>query len=279
MSRLFPDELCISLAPDQVVVERRAVGVSLQGFRTRPLERRILRAFGTAGRDRYSGALQVMAATLADIDDRRHCRARVVLANSLVRYLLVPQSNRLSPEDEAAVVRHCFQEVYGNAADQWELRASPAPDVPVRIASGIERALLDDLRGIVATAGIRLDSIQPRLMTVCNEHRRTLACQKAWLILVEPGNLCLGLVDQGSLVRVRGLRIDARWASELPALLEREACLAELDELPGDAFLWLRIGTTPNEPLALPLRLHALQDSWPAEQQAAAAAHLAVVKA
>jgi hypothetical protein len=200
-----------------------------------------------------------------------------VLANSLVRYLLVPQSNRLSLEDEAAVVRHCFQEVYGSAAEQWELRASPAPDVPVRIASGIERSLLDDLRGVVATAGVRLDSIQPRLMTVCNEHRRTLDCQRGWLMLVEPGNLCLGLIDRGSLVRMRSLRVDAQWASDLPALLEREACLAELDELPGDAFLWLRIGTAPNEPLSLPLRLHALQDARPAEQ-AAAASSLAVVR-
>lgn len=278
MSRLFPDELRISLAPDQVIVERRAVSVSLQGLRTRLRDRQILRASGTAGRDRYSGALQVMAGALADIDDRRRCRTRVVLANSLVRYLLVPQSNRLSPEDEAAVVRHCFQEVYGNAAEHWELRASPAPDVPVRLASGVERSLLDDLRGVATTAGIVLDSIQPRLMTVCNEHRRTLDCRKAWLILVEPGNLCLGLIDQGSLVRVRGLRIDAGWASDLPALLEREACLAELDELPADAFLWLRIGTAPNEPLALPLRLHALQDPWPVDQ-AAAAGHLAVVRA
>lgn len=271
MSRLFPDELRISLAPDQVIVERRAVGV-----RTRLLDRQILRAFGTAGRDRHGGALQVMASALATIDDRQRCRVRVVLANSFVRYLLVPQSDRLSAEDEAAVVRHCFQEVYGSAAEHWELRASPAPDVPVRIASGIERSLLDDLRGVVATAGVRLDSIQPRLMTVCNEHRRILDCQRAWLMLVEPGNLCLGLIDRGNLVRVRSLRVNAHWASDLPALLEREACLAELDESPGDAFLWLRIGTAPNAPLALPLRLQALQDPWPTEQ-AAAAGHLAVV--
>jgi len=277
VSRLFPDELRISLAPDQVIVERRAVGLSLQGLRTRLLDRQILRVFGAGGRDRYGEALQVMASALATIDDRQRCRVRVVLANSLVRYLLVPQNNRLSPEDEAAVVRHCFQEVYGSAAEHWELRASPAPDVPVRIASGIERSLVDDLRGVVATAGVRLDSIQPRLMTVCNEHRRSLDSQRAWLMLVEPGNLCLGLIDQGELVRVRSLRVDAQWASDLPALLEREACLAELDELPGDAFLWLRIGTAPNEPLALPLRLHALQEQWPAEQSVAAS-HLAVVR-
>ncbi len=277
MSRWFPDELRVSLSPDQVIVERRSLSVSPMGIKTRLIDRQILRVFDTAGRSRYEGALQVMASALATIEDRKRCRARIVLANSFVRYLLVPRSDRISPEDEAAVVRHCFQEVYGDVAESWELRTSPAPGMAVQIASGIERRLIEDLRNGVAAVDVRLDSIQPRLMTVCNEHRRTMACQPAWLILVEPGNLCLGLLDQGGLVRLRSLRIGAQWATVLPALLEREACLAELDEMPGDAFLWLRIGTVPNEPLSLPLRVHSLQDPL-ADDQDVAAGHLAVVR-
>ncbi|MBI4996766.1 MAG: hypothetical protein HZA64_09440 [Rhodocyclales bacterium] len=277
MSRLFPDQIQVSLAPDQVIVERRGARVSLKGIGTQLLDRRILRAFGTAGRSKHEAALQVMASALATVEDRQRCRATVVLANSLVRYLLVPHSSRLGPEDDAAVVRHCFQEVYGDAAERWELRASPASDLPLRLASGIERSLIEDLRSVMTTLGMRLDSVQPRLMAVCNEHRRLLDRQPAWLILVEPGMLCLGLLDRGNLVRLRSLRVDAHWAADLPALLEREACLAELDEMPADAFLWLRLGTVPSAPLSLPLRLHELRDPWPISQ-ADAAGPLAVVR-
>jgi hypothetical protein len=273
---LFPDELQVSLAPDQVVVERRTFRVSLHGIGPRMLDRRILRVPGTSGRARYEGALQVMATELATIGDRRRSRVRVVLANSLVRYLLVPHSSRLGPEEEAAVVRHCFQEVYGDAAERWELRASPASGRPVRLASGVERDLIEGLRSATATLGMRLESIRPRLMAVCNEHVRVLGREPAWLILVEPGMLCLGLLDRGGIVRLRSLRIDTHWSADLPALLEREACLAELDEMPGDAFLWLRIGTVPNIPPSLPMRLHVLQDPWPVDQ-ADGAGHLAVV--
>lgn len=276
MSLLSPDELRVAVAPDQVVVERRRLELTLRGVQTRLLERQILRVFTAVGRNRHDAALQVMASALATIDDRVHCRVSVVLANSFVRYLLVPQSSHLDPEVEAAVVRHCFHEAHGDAADGWEVRASPAPGMPVQVASGVDRELIEELRHAATTLGIRLESIQPRLMTVCNEHRKDLARDPAWLVLVEPGNLCLGLLDKGGLVRLRSQRIDARWVSDLPALLEREACLAELETMPGDAYLWLRIGIAPGEPLALPLRLHALQDPWPVET--AAAGHLAVVR-
>jgi hypothetical protein len=114
-------------------------------------------------------------------------------------------------------------------------------------------------------------------MAVCNQHRRQLDHQPAWLILVEPGMLCLGLLDQGNLVRLRSLRIDAHWSADLPVLLEREACLAAVDEMPGDAFLWMRIGTVPNIPPSVPMHLHVLQDPWPADQPVGAG-HLAVVR-
>lgn len=276
MSLLSPDELRVSIAPDQVLVERRRLELTLRGMRTRLVERQVLRVFAPVGRNRHAAALQAMGSALATVGDRAHCRVRVVLANSLVRYLLVPQSNRLSPEDEAAVVRHCFNEVHGDAAEQWELRASPALGHSQRLASGVDRELIEDLRNLAATIGITLDSIQPRLMTVCNEHRKELKQTPAWLLLVEPGNLCLGLLERDGLTRLRSLRIDGRWASDLPEMLEREACLAELDEMPGDAYLWLRTGISPGQPLQLAQRLHALQDPWPDE--AAGAAHLAVVR-
>jgi hypothetical protein len=259
---LFPDELRISLSPDRVAIERRSLALSLAGLKASPVAQQVFATGKPAGRGGVDAVLQVLATALESIGDRR-CRASVVLDNSFVRYVLVPQSDLLSPEDEASVMRHCFQEVYGEIADQWELRVSPAPGLPVQVASGVDRPLLDGLRGVLAAAGVRLESIQPRLMAVCNEHRGALATEPAWLVLVEPGNACLGLITGGGLARLRSLRIDGGWTADLPALLEREACLAELDEMPVDVMLWHRDGAASGVPASASLRVRVLEDRLP----------------
>lgn len=276
MSRLFPDELRISLAPDQVAIERRSVEPTLAGLKTRPVARQVFGTGKPAGRGGCDGVLQVLTTALEGIADRR-CRAGVILANSFVRYVLVPRSDRLSPEDEASVVRHCFQEVYGEVAEQWELRLSPAAGLPMQVASAVDRTLLDGLRAAIAAAGLRLESIQPRLMAVCNEHRSAFATDPAWLVLVEPGYACLGLLAGGGLARLRSLRIDSGWAAGLPALLEREACLAELDGMPADVLLWHRDGLASGLPSSASLRLHVLEDR-PAPDPAIDEAALAVAR-
>jgi len=276
VSRLFPDELRISLASDQLAIERRNIGLTLAGLKARPVARQVLTIGKPAGRGGCEAVLQALTTALEGIDDRR-CRASVILGNSFVRYVLVPRSDLLSPEDEASLVRHCFQEVYGEIADQWELRVSPASGLPVQVASGVDRTLLDGLRGVVAAAGVRLQSVQPRLMAVCNEYRMALTAEPAWLVLVEPGNACLGLVAGGGLTRLRSLRIDSAWASDLPVLLEREACLAELDEMPADVLLWHRDGLASGLPSSASLRIHVLEDR-PAPDHAVDEAALAMAQ-
>lgn len=259
MSRWFPDSLRIGFSPDRVVLEHQTVNLKLIGARSRVLQRQVLDTGSQPGRKNWDGALQVLATAL---EAYRHgyCAVSVILANSLVRYALVPQSHLLSAEQETAVLQHCFHEIYGSAAEQWELRLSAASGVPLQPATGVDRSLLDGLRALFSDSRLRLRSIQPRLMAVCNEHRAVMGGGPAWLLLVEPGNLCLGLIAGGGLARLRSLRSGKTWASDLPWLLEREACLAELDVAPGDVLLWHRDGAPPATLAAEPLRLHVLQD-------------------
>lgn len=264
MSRLFPDALRIAFAPDQVVLDHQAIELTLGGARARLLQRQVLATGRETQRAAWDGALRVLAKALEAVGDRR-CSVTMILANSLVRYALVPQTGHLNPDEEASVLRHCFREIYGETADGWELRVSATSGMPFQPASGVDRALLDGLRGLFPGDRLRLRSIQPRLMAVCNEHRAALNIDVAWLLLVEPGNICLGLVSGGGLARLRSLRIGTDWATELPWLLEREACLAELDQAPSDLLLWHRDGVVPTLPGVESLRLHQLQDLQPAE--------------
>ena len=49
-------------------------------------------------------------------------------------------------------------------------------------------------------------------MAVYNDYRRRLQGRHAWFALLEPGNLCLALLQQGRWARVRSQRIDAGMA-------------------------------------------------------------------
>ncbi|MBU1395303.1 MAG: hypothetical protein KKE84_04070, partial [Gammaproteobacteria bacterium] len=133
---------------------------------------------------------------------------------------------------------HFFERVHGEAAAQWALRVSPGRNGEPMLASAVDARLLDALRATFAAAGVRLDSIQPSLMAVCNAHRRRLQGRHAWLALLEPGSLCLALLQDGRWARIRSMRIGPGWRVELALLLAREAYLADPGAAARDVFLW-----------------------------------------
>ena len=98
--------------------------------------------------------------------------------------------------------------------------------------------LLDALRGVFERAGIALQSIQPHLMAAYNNFRDHLRKRSAWFALLEPGHLCLALLQQGRWPRVRSLRIGSEWRDELPRILEREAYLADNPAVPHEVYVW-----------------------------------------
>lgn len=165
--------------------------------------------------------------------------ATAVLSNQFLHYTMVPWRAELADgEEELSFTRHCFTKVYGNDAQQWELRLNPeAPDVP-RLASAVDAELLNAMRGVFGTAGIPLRSIQPHLMAVYNDFRGDLRKRNAWFALLEPGNLCLALLNGGRWMRVRSLRIGREWLEELPQILERESYLVDTPDVPHDVYLW-----------------------------------------
>lgn len=238
MSLLQTDTLQVELAPDQVNLVHSERRLTLRGMRTTVWNEWLAAAAAGPEAAPWRGAVEALAKALPSRAGHA-ARARVVLSNRLVRYVLVPWSDALgSAEEEAAFARHCFERVYGEAAAQWELRVSDARDGAPKLASAVDAALPGALRETFATAGVRLDSIQPGLMAVCNDYRRRLRGRHAWLALLEPGNLVLALLDRGRWVRVRSMRIGPGWRVELAQVLEREAYLADPDAAARDVFLW-----------------------------------------
>jgi hypothetical protein len=171
---LFPDKLRIVVSPAEVSIAEKTIACD-PGFGAEP----------------WQGAL----AALASQKFESPSRVTVVLSNQLVRYAVVPWSEGLdTPEEEEAYVRHHFAKVYGERSREWELRASEgAPGAP-RLASAVDRRLVEELKALFPAGGkAKLVSLQPQLMSAFNQWRGAIPAGGAWLVLAEPGRACVAL--------------------------------------------------------------------------------------
>ena len=227
MSPSWRDRIRIALGP------QRAAGVRIRrGFAPRVTARHAA--------DSLEALLAQLGSGPADVS--------VVLSAACVRYVLVPWSDALSnPEEELAFARHRFAAVYGDVAERWELRLSPARLGQPRIASAVERAWLEHLRATVAEAGLRLRSVQPGLMAACNRWRRKVGRDESVFLLAEGEHYSCAVARGGAWRAVRSDLLRGSLADELPSILDRECIWAELAERPA-VYAW-----APEEPaFALP---------------------------
>lgn len=178
MSRLFPERLVIGMGPAEVSLGGETIACD-PGFGAEP----------------WQGAV----AALASHAFAAPCSVTVVLANPFVRYAVVPWSDGLdTPAEEEAYARHHFAKVYGERARDWDLRASEGAAGAPRLASAVDRGLIEALRGAFPKGGkAKLASVQPQLMSKFNEWRGFIPAGGAWLVLAEPGRACVALHGRG----------------------------------------------------------------------------------
>lgn len=237
MSPWLPRELRVVVCPDQIALLPVRRTLTMRGLQRTIHDPHVVSCHCATGAQPWRAALQALETSLLCFANGRTA-ATVILSNHFLRYTLVPWRAELADaEEDLSFARHCFAKVYGKAAQQWELRLNQeAADMP-RLASAVDTELLDGLRAVFDGAGIPLRSIQPHLMAAFNGFRSRLQ-HSAWFALLEPGNLCLALLQQGHWSRVRSLRIDSAWREELPLILEREAYLADNPSVPHEVYVW-----------------------------------------
>ena len=233
------DEHRIVLHPDRVVLARMKREFSRHGLKRHLQAIHDLPCAPVTGEDLpWSGALRVLEAALPEFSDRKS-NATVVLSNHFMRYALIPWSDALTDEkEEMAYARHSFSEMYGRDSGTWELRISPGRGCMSQMASAVDTRLLGALRELLGRFGVNLKSIQPHLMLAYNACHNSLRDRSAWLALIEHGNLCLALLQNGRWSWVRTMRIGKHWHEELPLLLEREAFNADIETSVNDVLLW-----------------------------------------
>jgi len=231
-------ELRVLLCPDQVILQPVQRMLTWRGLRRTFDEPHVVSCNSASGTAPWRAALQALETALPGCADGK-TTATVILSNHFLRYAVVPWRAELADaQEDMSFARHCFIKVYGKTAQQWQLRLSQEALEMPRLASAVDAELLDALRGVFDGAGVTLRSIQPHLMAAFNKSKGRLRQRSAWLALLEPGNLCLALLDNGQWSRLRSLRIDRSWREELPLMLDREAYLADDPAVPHEVYVW-----------------------------------------
>ena len=159
---------------------------------------------------------------------RKDHQLSVVLADSFVRYMLLPFNPALKREEQwLALARHRLATVYGAQAAQWEVKLSVTAPQGARLGCALERSLVEGLAQRCVAARVDLVSVQPFMVAAFNQLSRLAGSGSCWLVVEEPGRLTLAYLQRGRWMAVRSRRVDERWRLVLPEIIEREsACLA-----------------------------------------------------
>jgi hypothetical protein len=162
------------------------------------------------------------------LNSRKEQQVSIVLADSFVKYMLLPWNAALKTADQwLALARHRLATVYGAQAAEWEVKLTATAPQGAKLACAIERKLIAAIAERCVAARVDLVSVQPFLVAGFNQIRDLAGAGACWLVVEEPGRLTLAYLQKGAWLAVRSRRVDSQWRLVLPEIIEREsACLA-----------------------------------------------------
>jgi len=154
---------------------------------------------------------------------------RLELSGHFARLLVVPWDATLRRAELDAFLLHHFAEAYGEQAQGWAFALDRRGRGARRLATAVERALLDEARALAARRGVRLAGAQPLLTAEFNRLRARFAGDTLFFALLETGRAGVLLVRGGEAERAVSRRA-ADPAADLAALLAMERLAAGLPE-------------------------------------------------
>lgn len=216
-------DICIGHAA--VGVRRRHSSLSPRGWRRSETGGALPYAAAGGAGALWPAALEALALQLDKLG-RQGGRARVVLADSMVRYAVLSKTATLVSEDEEAVyVRHRFSQLYDAGTAAWDIRVDRRRGERPRLASAVDPDLIATLQEVLREHGIRLRSLVPALADSANRHLSQLAESAGWLLRHDAGSLAMARWEEGAWICARSLRVTPQWRAALAELLAREECL------------------------------------------------------
>jgi hypothetical protein len=211
VSPLWRDEVVIYFAPRRVALARRA-----RGLRPRTVSETEIAVDG------HSSDFEPTMTRLEDALAEpmwRHAAVRVIIADSWIRYGIVPwPATRLPDDGRVSYARYVMAESYGDIVSDWHLSLSDTPPGFSYVACAMPVSLRTRLQGALAEAGLKLTSLQPQLVVAFNAWRHRLPAHDAWFVSLDDSSLAAVHLSNGIWDRVHTARISQDWMVELDRL-------------------------------------------------------------
>ena len=152
----------------------------------------------------------------------------ILVGSDLVRFLMLPpQQVMMNKQEKTAYAAAAFQEIYGANASDWEIKHHDnAPNQP-RIVAAIDKNLITRVNQIVSKNHLKLNSLQPYVMTAFNQATKYFAKANTYLAIVEMNRLTLIFIKSGCYQQLRSHVISDDWLADLKKILLRESATSE----------------------------------------------------
>jgi hypothetical protein len=162
----------------------------------------------------------------------------VVLSDRLVRYARIPWSGgALSPQEEEALSRACFEERYGDMSG-WTVRCEAGRYGEGRLAGAVPSELMEGLQRALQAHRLDCRAVTPYFVACWNRWRHEIVVANgkadALFAVAEAGAAVIGVTDgtSGGWRSLRSLRA-TNGEVDLSAVAAREAVLQGLAEPTG----------------------------------------------
>jgi len=189
----------------------------------------------------WRDAVDALVPCLAEAAEGKKRNVRVHLGGRLVRWQLLPWRPELhSHSEHAAFAAARFREVFGSAAEGWQLHAAKVPPGQATPAAAIDKELLAALQSGIAAAApaVQLQSVAPYFSAAFDRWRHRLPRAACWFVTVEDDCISYGLLLHRQWQCLHSQRRQGDWRQQLPLWLTQAA---------------LAIDAAPRDPLALPI--------------------------
>lgn len=172
----------------------------------------------------WRAAVSALGKVLAR-EARPATRVHIAVSDVWVRSQLMPAaSTSLSENEMLLLARTYFARQYPETGqDNWTFRL--ALQGTRLLAAGMELELLEAIKEINASAGAQLCRMEPLFSWVYDRYAKALAGASGWMLLDEPGMLCLAYVEQGQLMSLRCQRCETGQDEIALQLLQRQSAL------------------------------------------------------
>jgi hypothetical protein len=191
----------------------------------------------TEGSEPWRSPVAALGDALASLP--RGTRCRVVVSSSFARYALVPFSPTLVDRKANEVLAgHVFRHIYGEQAEAWACRVSPAAAGRKRVACALDAALLEAIESAARASGAVIEAIEPALIAAFNGARRELP-NSCWFASAEAERVALGLLRDGHWVHLASERCAGEPQAVLARMQARELLLIGADAPDRDLPCWM----------------------------------------